>query len=204
MPVIWNLNEWADAVLELPVEGACPTRTVLVPNQRVAHALRRALLQHNQPHVLAGTRFIHLLHLAQDFLTGAPTESVPNDRTLGPLLIREVFHSVSLARFKTTDLLALRGWDEAFSSTLAELEAALLTPEDLLHHTDPQVADVGRIFAAVRDHGAWVSAAFVRDVIDNIAGALRKLTDSRASHAFERRSCSHTAPYIAMSARRKR
>lgn len=153
--VIWTLDDWAQAVLELPVSGPCPERTLLVPNMRVAHALRCALIERERPDALIGTRCVTPLHLALEIL-GAPP---PNDRDLGPLLALDAFRNVQLERFKADDLLSLPGWGEAFARTLGELEGALLEPDALCAHADPQVCDVGRIFGRVRARGDFRSAA---------------------------------------------
>ena len=48
----------ARAVLALPSSGPLPSRTVLVPNNRVAHALRRELVRSGDPAAIAGILFI--------------------------------------------------------------------------------------------------------------------------------------------------
>ncbi|MBI4934900.1 MAG: hypothetical protein HY828_13540, partial [Actinobacteria bacterium] len=45
---LWSIRDFAQAIVDLSAAGALPTRTVLVPNARVAHALRRELLRMGQ------------------------------------------------------------------------------------------------------------------------------------------------------------
>src|SRR5262245_38498157 len=52
--VFWNTRDWARAIAEMPAEGPLPARTVLVPRERVAHALRRELIRIGQADVLNG------------------------------------------------------------------------------------------------------------------------------------------------------
>ena len=82
MQIVWNLSDWADAVQALPVDATCPERTIIIPNHRVAHALRRALLERGHHHALTGTRFITLLHLAQELTSDNSHSPAPNDRDL--------------------------------------------------------------------------------------------------------------------------
>jgi capsid protein len=44
--------------VDLPVEGPLPCRTVLIPQERVAHVLRRELIRTGQLDKLPGTRFV--------------------------------------------------------------------------------------------------------------------------------------------------
>jgi hypothetical protein len=56
--VFWNIRDWADAVAQMPMQGPLPSRTVLVPRERVAHVFRRELIRSKRPNALAGTRFV--------------------------------------------------------------------------------------------------------------------------------------------------
>ena len=47
-----DTRAWARVVADLPTTGPLPTRTVLIPSERVAHALRRELLRMGRPDVL--------------------------------------------------------------------------------------------------------------------------------------------------------
>ena len=54
---IRTTRELARVIVSLPAPGPLPLRTVLVPNGRIAHALRRELLAIGRPDALAGTLF---------------------------------------------------------------------------------------------------------------------------------------------------
>ena len=171
MQVVWSVEDWADAVVELPVVELCPDRTVLVPNERVAHTLRRLLVQRGAPHALVGTRFVTLLQLAREIASDVDESAVPNHRELGPTLVRETFSEVRFARFHREDLLSLPGWDEAFARTLADVEAALLTPAELIADGDPQVADVGRVLEALQHKAELVTSSALLQRAAVLAGA---------------------------------
>lgn len=61
MEVLWPLADCARAIAALSTNGALPRRTVLVPSERVAHALRRELIRGGLVSALAGTRFVPAL-----------------------------------------------------------------------------------------------------------------------------------------------
>jgi hypothetical protein len=155
--VIWTAQEWADAIADLPAPDVLPERTVIVPNERVAHHLRRALLEQGAPSALVGTRFLTTVQLAREIVLDAGEIPLVNDRELGPALLRRIFAEVPLRRFKRDDLLSLPGWDAAFVRSAGDLDAALLTPEELCAHPDPAVADLGRVHAALRGSSDWGS-----------------------------------------------
>src|SRR5215208_7224967 len=69
--VLDTAASWADAVATLPVAGPLPARTVLVPSERHAHALRRALARSGRGAALAGTRFVGPLTAAEEVLRAA-------------------------------------------------------------------------------------------------------------------------------------
>ena len=141
------VEEWATAIVELPVTGPLPARCVLVPSERVAHTLRRTLLLRDAAHALIGTRFVTLPTLAAELVGGAGESCLVNERERAPGVIRQAFEEVVLARFPRSDLCGLPGWDAAFARTLRELEDAELGAAALLASPDAQVADVGRVLA---------------------------------------------------------
>jgi hypothetical protein len=147
--VLWSLEDWADAVARLPAHGPLPRRNVLVPNERVAHSLRRTLVAGKQHAALAGTRFVPLVELARELLANAGEPLTVNDAEVTPALVRQAFATVKLERLDAVQLAELPGWDHAFARTITELEAAQIAPDELLAHADAHVRDVGKIFAAV-------------------------------------------------------
>lgn len=172
MRVVWTTAEWADAIQTMPLASVLVQRRVLVPNSRVAHALRRELVERDAPGALIGTRFLNVIQLAQELLAdaGQPVPLV-NHRELGPRLVHEAFSQVEFVRFRRDDLLTLPGWDEAFVRTLSDLDACLLSPRDL-RGEDPHVADVGRVHAFVRERGELVTTGRLLQLATEVAGAV--------------------------------
>ena len=157
MRVIWTLDEWAEAIVDLPTPDDPPERVVFVPNERVAHQLRRALLERGAPSALIGTRFLTAVQFAREVVLEAGEIPLVNDHEIGPALLQRIFDEVPFRKLKREDLLSLPGWDAAFVRTLADLDAALLTPEESCAHPEPAVADLGRVHAALRGCGDWGS-----------------------------------------------
>ena len=80
--LLHSLADQAAAVAALPAPGALPVRPVLVPTERHAHALRRALVRSGRSAVLAGTRFAGPLTLAQEALAEAGRDFTPGEESL--------------------------------------------------------------------------------------------------------------------------
>jgi RecB family exonuclease len=163
MRVFWSTGECAAAIAALPVEGALPQRTVLVPSERVAHVLRRALARSGAAGALAGTRFVPALVAAVAVLRGAQTEFAPGEEALRrPRLLALFKHGPPLRHFPSRLLRERPGWDEAFAHTIGDLEAADLRPDDLAG--DGRVADVAAMWRALDDAAgrSWTSAQIFR------------------------------------------
>jgi RecB family exonuclease len=132
MKVLWSTPEWARAVADLPVEGPLPGRTVLVPREAVAHALRRELIRQGRAGALAGTRFITTAGAAAEILQAAGVEFEPGEESLRPARLLGLFRGgLPLAHFPLGLLRDNPGWDEAFARTIGDLESAGFRPEDL-------------------------------------------------------------------------
>jgi len=159
MRILWTLQDWASAVVALPSEGPLPTRTVLVPNERVAHALRRALVLGGAQAALVGTRFSSLLGLARSFVLAAGERADTTAPELWSALVREAISASKLTRFDGDDLLAVPGWDDAFARTLSECADSALSPAALLASPDAQVRDVGAVFSALCEDAGLVHAS---------------------------------------------
>lgn len=149
--ILWRSRDWADAVAALPVDGPLPCRTVLVPRERVAHALRRELLRVGRTNVLAGTRFIPMAHAAVEVLRAAGIVFEPGEEALRRARLMAVFHlDISLRHFPRDLLRERPGWDEAFARTLSDLEGAGFRPEDLESATaSERLGDVATIWRAL-------------------------------------------------------
>src|SRR6266542_4136965 len=127
---------WARAVIDLPPAGPLPSRTVLVPSERHAHALRRALARSGSARALAGTRLVGPLTAAVEVLHAAGVAVERGEEALRPARLLSLFREDLLLEHFDLDLLrSTRGWDEAFARAIATLEAAGLSPADLPRDT---------------------------------------------------------------------
>jgi Lhr-like helicase/RecB family exonuclease len=126
-------EETVGAILGLPATGALPARTVLAPNNRVAHALRRELiLSGTGGRALAGTRFIPAVAAAVEVLRGAGVSFDEGEEILRPRRLLAAFRTdLELRYFDLRFIRETPGWEEAFASTIGELEGAGLSPQEL-------------------------------------------------------------------------
>src|SRR5512140_2871816 len=89
-------SSWADAVAALPARGPLPARTVLVPSERHAHALRRALASSGRGAALAGTRLVGPLTAAMEVLRSAGVPFSPGEDALRPARLLALFRAQGL------------------------------------------------------------------------------------------------------------
>jgi hypothetical protein len=160
--VIDTTASWASAVAALPAVGLLPTRTVLVPSERHAHALRRELARSGRAAILAGTRFLGPLTAAIEVLRTAGIPFSPGEDGLRPARLLALFREdLPLEHFGLDLLRTTRGWDDAFAAAIADLEAAGLGPDDLAGGSAP-ARDVARLWTRVAaDAGASFSSGRV-------------------------------------------
>jgi len=165
--ILWSTRAWAEAIAALPAGGPLPCRTVLVPRERVAHALRRELLLIGQGDVLAGTRFLTPVVAAAEVLQAAGTRFTPGEEGLRVSRLLAAFRDgLALGHFSLELLRSRPGWDEAFARTIGDLEAAGLRPEELeaiaaATDTAPaRLRDVAAIWRAIdaSADASWTSA----------------------------------------------
>lgn len=131
-PILWTLADWATAVAALPAEGPLPQRTVLVPSERQAHALRRELVRSGRAPILAGTRFLGPLTAAGDVLAAAGAAFTPGEDALrAARIVALLAEDPPLEYFELELLRRTRGWDAALARAIGELESACLGPADL-------------------------------------------------------------------------
>lgn len=122
----------ARAVAALPAVAPLPTRTVLVPSERHAHPLRRALVRAGRGAALAGTRFIGPLTAAMQVLQTSGIAFSSGEEGLRPARLLALFREdLQVEHFDLDLVRTTRGWDDAFASAIADLEAAGLSPADL-------------------------------------------------------------------------
>lgn len=158
--IISSTEEAVRAVLSLPSAGLLPARTVLVPNNRVAHTLRRELLLLGHHTALAGTRFIPPVAAAVEVLRVAGLSFDEGEEVLRPRRLLAVFRSdLQLRYFDLRFIREAPGWEEAFASTIGELEAAGLSPQDL-PQDGGRFEDVKTVWGAVERsaEGSWTRA----------------------------------------------
>ncbi len=148
--VFWTTRDWAEAIAALPAPGPLPCRTVLVPRERAAHALRRELIRAGHADILAGTRFLPGPAAAVAVLQAAGVDFKPGEESLRTIRLLALFREpLQLQYFPTRLLQDKPGWNEAFARAITDLEAAALSPEKLEAEGDPRLADVATIWRAL-------------------------------------------------------
>jgi hypothetical protein len=130
--VLDTVASTADAIAAFPAGGPLPSRTVLVPSERHAHALRRALARSGRGAILAGSRFLGPLTAALEVLQTAGVAFSAGEDRLRPARLLALFRQdLPLEHFDRDLLRSTRGWDDAFAAAIGDLEAAGLSPGDL-------------------------------------------------------------------------
>jgi hypothetical protein len=196
--VLWSLDDWAEAVAALPAAGPLPVRTVLVPSERHAHALRRALIATGRGAALAGTRLVRPAELAEELLRGAGAVFTPGEDGLRAARLRVLFEEeLPLAHLDLGLLRSAPGWDEALAHAMGELEAAGLVPDDLASGA-AALRDVATLWRAVNAAAerslsrarvfAEATAALARGLAVDLGPVLATATghESAAEAAFVR------------------
>jgi RecB family exonuclease len=148
--VVWTTQDLAGVIGALPREGRLPACTVILPRMRIAHALRRALIQERKSELLIGTTFTTPSAVAGELLSRAGIELCPAEAVLRPMRLRQVLQAPpKLEHFDAELFRSTRGWDDAVSSTLDDLESAGLTANDLLKSANARCRDVARLWMAL-------------------------------------------------------
>ena len=165
-----NLADWAALVASLPCDGALPTRTVIVPSEAFAHALRRELLQQGRAAALLGTRFTDLRTLAHEVLEGADIAAQVGEEGLRAVRVRAALSAARGLRY-FVDLASTHGWDVAFARTIGDLEEAGLTPDDLRGTGEHRVDDLAAIWHSVLEAAgsSWTEARCLRGAASALA-----------------------------------
>ncbi len=146
----WTTRDWAEAIAALPAPGPLPCRTVLVPREPVAHALRRELIRAGHADVLAGTRFIPGPAAAVAVLKAAGVDFKPGEESLRAIRLLSLFREpLQLSYFPASLLRDKPGWNEAFARAITDPEAADLSPEKLEAEGDPRLSDFATIWRAL-------------------------------------------------------
>jgi hypothetical protein len=159
MKAIRTIDDWADAIAALPGNGPLTRRVVVVPNERVAHALRRRLLERERHASLAGTLFANLSTLAQEILVCAGVRFRTGEEGLRVARVGGLLkHPPPLRYFDPEVLRTTPGWDDAFARSITELEATGLSPAQLASR-GAAAADVAAIWTELRKQAgeSWSS-----------------------------------------------
>jgi hypothetical protein len=173
----WSLADWAEAVAALPAGGPLPCRTVLVPGEPLAHALRRALVESGRTAALAGTRFVTLGEAAPAVLRAAGVAFEPGEDDLRPVRLLGLFAEPLPLEYFSAELLRDRpGWDLALAQAVTDLEAVGLRPEALEAADEPRLRDVARIWRWLdaRAGRSWTTARTVAEAAEVLAREPRR------------------------------
>ena len=174
-PVLQSLADHASAIAALPASGPLPVRTALVPTERHAHALRRALLRAGKGSILAGTRFVGAGTLAREILEEAGVDFLPGEESLRPARLLALFEEdLPLAYFKLDLLRSTPGWPEAFASAIGDLEGAGLDAATL-PATAPRWKDIALLWSRLDALAgrSWSSSRIHRKAAELLEGGLR-------------------------------
>ncbi|MDB4952716.1 MAG: hypothetical protein JWO36_285 [Myxococcales bacterium] len=145
-----DLARWADAVIALDAPGTLPTRIVLVLSEDHAHALRVELVA-RAPHALVGTRFLTAAAAARAVLDHAGIAHRIGEEARRPLRLRKLFRLGLPLETYHAEALRTPGWEEAFASSIEQLEAAALRPDDLERLAAPRATDLATVWRALDD-----------------------------------------------------
>ncbi len=124
-----RIVEW---LRSLPAELA-RRGVVLVPAERVAHGLRRRVcVELGEPGLLAGVRLLPPVAFAREVLARAGIATAPGGEALRRLRILAVLQAggLELQYFRAEQLRAGRGYTDAFSRAIADLERSGLSASD--------------------------------------------------------------------------
>ncbi|MBI5487728.1 MAG: PD-(D/E)XK nuclease family protein [Deltaproteobacteria bacterium] len=172
--VLWSTANWARAVAALPLEPPLPEATVIVPNERAAHALRRELCRLGLADRLPGVRFVSPFTAARETLLAAGVTFTAGEESLRPLRVRGLLRRERRMRyFDPVQLRTRPGWDEAFARTITELEGAGESARDPALAVDLREAD---LFALWRELDAeagssWSAARILREAAERLPAA---------------------------------
>lgn len=125
-----SLGDWAQWIASLDTEGPFGACTILVPDERFAHALRSMLVD-STPAKLTGTRFITPLAAATEVLLASGLVFQAGESNLRPLRLQRWIHSGALPSTCKASESSSRGWAREFSCAINDLEAAGLRPDAL-------------------------------------------------------------------------
>lgn len=130
------LETWIDSRLDEIPASLARTVTLVIPSHRIAHRTRRRACLAGLPARVAGVRMVRVEDLARDVLArgGVATEpSLAELRLPGlrNLVLSDALENVDLRYFDRQALANGRGYSQAITTTITDLEEAGLNPSDL-------------------------------------------------------------------------
>lgn len=155
---LWSIADTVRIITDLPTTGPLPSRTILVPNESIAHTVRRELVRAGHPEALIGTRFLSPVTAASDTLRTARFSFRPGEESLRQARLLSLFREgrQHLRYFQPELLQTTLGWEHAFARAFRDLEAAGLRPSDLPTSIHPRFGDAATIWEAL-DESAKIS-----------------------------------------------
>ncbi|MBI5500832.1 MAG: PD-(D/E)XK nuclease family protein [Deltaproteobacteria bacterium] len=172
--VLWSTADWARAVAELPRKHPLPEASVLVPNERTAHALRRELCRLGLADRLPGIRFVSPFTAARETLLAAGVTFTAGEEALRPLRVRRLLRRERPMRyFDSIQLRSRPGWDDAFARTITELEGAGLSSSELLRAAQAREADLAAVWTELDAEAgtSWTAARILREAAERLPAA---------------------------------
>ena len=151
MTIIWGLAEWLNFADSLETAGPLRSRVILVPNVRIAHALRREGASTGKLGALAGTHFLPIAVGALSVLESAGTKCRSGEEEKRCSRLIGLFgEALDLAYFPLDLLRETPGWEDAFARTIGDLEAAGLRSSDLSNQdASSRLGDVRMVWEAL-------------------------------------------------------
>jgi RecB family exonuclease len=168
MQGIRDIEDWVDAVCAMPRMELLSQRVVVVPNGRVAHALRRRLAERGDHHVLAGTLFAHVATLAAETLALAGIAYRAGEESLRrPRIAALLEHPLPLRYFDQMFLRTTPGWARALARSIDDLEGAGVSPPQLAAQGGA-AADVAAIWTELiaSCQGSWTMQRILAEAAD--------------------------------------
>jgi len=156
-------RSWLESV---PATAVLPERTLLVRNEAVAHSWRRDLVQAGAADLLLGTQFITWLGAAVEVVERSGATFTLGEEAVRPARIAALLmEDLPFEAFQIDVLRTRPGWDHAIARTIADLEAAALTPEMLRAAADPRCRDLADLWSRldVLAGPSWTTTRAVRE-----------------------------------------
>jgi hypothetical protein len=145
-----GLADWANRIGTLPANTSTPARTIIVPSEAIASALRGQIAADASRHALCGTRFIGPFRAAMEVLREAGIEFYEGEDVHRPRRLLELSEQFLTMRSPIRQLMGIPEWEHELARTITDLEGAGLAPGDLVHDpTYSHFAEIADLWAQV-------------------------------------------------------